>query len=73
MGLFIGLYVQIIYDNSKMATAPEVTQNPNSNYLTTPKVKCYFTSTWEDVTREEELNCDYYDRYYKTSFETKHP
>ena len=50
----------------------EKVEEIESRDLATPKERCYFTSTWGDITREKELNCAYYNKYYNEQFKTIH-
>ncbi len=72
-----GMWVQFrfsgdILSNECKQKEEVVIKKPQSPYLNEPKNRCYFISTFGDVVKEEELNCDYYNDYYKGSFNTIH-
>jgi len=71
----ISVYAGFIWSNCPIKIQENKQQENKqieSRYLINPKERCYFTSTFGDITKEEELNCDYYDKYYSGEFNTIH-
>ena len=75
-----GMWVQYHFTGNVWSNKPkqdlikieDVESSYLKQYLKQSKKRCYFTSTYGDVTREEELDCDYYDKYYNANFNTIH-
>ena len=76
-----GMWVQYHFTGSIWSNEPKQDliqiedvkiEDVKSPYLKQSRKRCYFTNTYGDVTREEEVNCDYYDKYYKALFNTIH-
>ena len=68
----IGIYSLDKWTDFFAPTPKQETLDLTSQYLKVPKERCYFTETFDDVTKETELNCPYFKKYYNSQFNTVH-